>query len=125
MLFVEHYAREACWRNYSYIDEMKADALMQLCKCNEKGGNDHRPTIRKFDVEYAACKAALVGTPALLPNAFAWTIRERVRPSQTNPFERVQLIGEHPADWSIRRYRCRPQPKPSRMPVKLPQASPR
>ena len=69
--FVQHYAQRGNWRQYSYRNEMEADAPLQLIKPNNDG-EDPRPTILKFDISYAARRAALLGTEERPPNAFAY-----------------------------------------------------
>jgi hypothetical protein len=71
MLFVTNYGRKSCWRGYSFLADMEADALLQLMKTNIKG-NDYRPTVLKFDCGYAARKADLTNTTSLPANPFAW-----------------------------------------------------
>ena len=57
-LLVTRIALKPNWRSYSYIMDMKSDALLQLLKHNEqtKGRGsalDTRPNILKFDFSYA------------------------------------------------------------------------
>lgn len=69
MLLVDRIALKPNWRNYSYISDMRGDALLQLIKRNQSNGpirrNDQRPNILKFSFEYAE----RAGKP---PNPFAY-----------------------------------------------------
>ena len=54
ILIVEKYALKPNWRQYSFLEDMKCEAVLQLVKCNEtKSSNDFRPNILKFDLSYA------------------------------------------------------------------------
>lgn len=57
MLMVDRLALKGNWRNYSFIEDMKAEAICQLVKCNEQHrtgqSNDYRPNVLKFDTTYA------------------------------------------------------------------------
>ena len=66
MLMVSRIAMKPNFKYYSFIEDMKSDALFQLIKCNEqKGSNDYRPNILKFDISYSQ----RAGTT---PNGFAY-----------------------------------------------------
>lgn len=53
-LMVEKYALRPNWRFYSYLDEMKCEALLQLVKCNNDPlSADRRPNVLKFNAQYA------------------------------------------------------------------------
>jgi hypothetical protein len=71
MSLLNKYSRKACWRMYSYQDEMISAALVQLCCVSEKGRSKIPPILR-FDVDYCLKKAARLGIPPLKPNAFAY-----------------------------------------------------
>jgi hypothetical protein len=66
MLMVSRIALKPNFKYYSFIEDMKADALFQLIKRNDqKGSNDYRPNILKFDISYSQ----RAGTA---PNGFAY-----------------------------------------------------
>lgn len=55
MLMVNRLSLKPNYRNYSFLQDMQADALYQLCKTNnpKPGRNDGRPNALKFDTSYA------------------------------------------------------------------------
>ena len=53
-LMIERYALRPNWRQYTFLDDMKSEAMLQLVKTNDPkpGQNDFRPNILKFDLSY-------------------------------------------------------------------------
>lgn len=86
ILLVDRIAMKPNWRNYSFLSDMKGDALLQLVKCNQSAGltrgNDYRPNILKFDFGYSERSGKA-------PNAFAYATQ-----IVTNSFRKmVKLEG--------------------------------
>jgi hypothetical protein len=66
VLLVSRIASKPSFRNYSFLEDMKAEALLQLVRRNaQQSRNDQRPNILKFDHAYAERK----GTK---PNPFSY-----------------------------------------------------
>lgn len=59
LLLVDRLAQRPNWRNYSFVEDMKCEALIQLCKVNNPVPNlpperwDRRPNCLKFDFSYS------------------------------------------------------------------------
>lgn len=89
VLLVSRLSMRPNWRSYSFVEDMKAEALHQLIKSNNPLPNvppekqDRRPNILKFSFKYSEAK----GIPAN-PFSYATTI-------VTNAFRRaVKLEGQ-------------------------------
>jgi hypothetical protein len=66
VLLVNRIGSKAQFRNYSFVEDMKCEALLQLVRRNaQQTRNDQRPNILKFDQGYAARR----GTK---PNPFSY-----------------------------------------------------
>lgn len=65
MLLVERTSLSPNWRGYSFLADMRAEALLQLVKYNGPKGRDSRPNILKFDPGYAE-------RAGKTPNGFAY-----------------------------------------------------
>lgn len=66
VLLVSRIASKPSFRNYSYVEDMQCEALLQLVRRNaQQSRNDQRPNILKFDFGYAERK----GTK---PNPFSY-----------------------------------------------------
>lgn len=69
VLMVARIALKPSFRSYSFIQDMKAEAVWQLIKCNEsstRAKSDTRPNILKFDFRYSERKG-------LKPNPFSYS----------------------------------------------------